>query len=53
MQEVLKLPIKYEINDGFLSLDLTNLKNEDIERGQVLLLTFEKNLVEFDDVPWS
>ena len=40
MQEVLKLPIKYEINDGFLSLDLTNLKNEDIEKGQVLLLTF-------------
>ena len=44
MQEVLKLPIKYEINDGFLSLDLTNLKKEDIERGQVLLLTFEKSL---------
>ena len=44
MQEVLKLPIKYEINDGFLSLDLTNLKNEDIEKGQVLLLTFEKSL---------
>lgn len=44
MQEVLKLPIKYEINDGFLSLSLTNLKKEDIERGQVLLLTFEKSL---------
>ena len=44
MQEVLKLPIRYEINDGFLSLDLTNLKKEDIERGQVLLLTFEKSL---------
>ncbi|MCI9069090.1 ribosomal-processing cysteine protease Prp [Clostridium sp.] len=44
MQEVLKLPIKYEINDGFLSLRLTNLKKEDIERGQVLLLTFEKSL---------
>ena len=44
MQEVLKLPIKYEINDGFLSLDLTNLKKEDIESGQVLLLTFEKSL---------
>ena len=44
MQEVLKLPIKYEINDGFLSLDLTNLKEEDIEKGQVLLLTFEKSL---------
>ena len=32
MQEVLKLPVKYEIND------------EDIERGQILLLTFEKSL---------
>lgn len=44
MQEVLKLPIKYEINDGFLSLNLSNLKEEDIESGQVLLLTFEKSL---------
>ena len=44
MQEVLKLPIKYEINDGFLSLNLNNLKEEDIEKGQVLLLTFEKSL---------
>ena len=40
MQEV----IKYEINDGFLSLNLNNLKEEDIEKGQVLLLTFEKSL---------
>lgn len=44
MQEVLKLPIKYEINDGFLSLNLNDLKEEDIEKGQVLLLTFEKSL---------
>ena len=44
MQEVLKLPIKYEINDGFLSLNLNNLKDEEIDRGQVLLLTFEKSL---------
>lgn len=44
MQEVLKLPIKFEINDGFLSLNLSNLKEEDIESGQVLLLTFEKSL---------
>ena len=42
--EVLKLPVKYEINDGFLSLNLSSLKKEDIERGQVLLLTFEKSL---------
>ena len=44
MQEVLKLPIKYEINDGFLSLNLSNLKEEEIDRAQVLLLTFEKSL---------
>ena len=44
MQEVLKLPIKYEMNDGFLSLNLNDLKEEDIEKGQVLLLTFEKSL---------
>ena len=42
--EVLKLPVKYEINDGFLSLNLHNLKNEDIKKGQILLLTFEKSL---------
>lgn len=44
MEEVLKLPIKYEINDGFLSLNLSNLKEEDIQKGQVLLLTFEKSM---------
>ena len=44
MEEVLKLPVKYEINDGFLSLNLHNLKNEDIKKGQILLLTFEKSL---------
>ena len=44
MQEVLKLPIRYEINDGFLSLNLSNLKEEEIYRAQVLLLTFEKSL---------
>ena len=48
MQEVLKLPVKYEINDGFLSLNLHNLNDEDNEemimQGQTLLLTFEKSL---------
>ena len=44
MEEVLKLPIKYEINDGFLSLNLKNLNEEYIEQGQVLLLTFEKSM---------
>ena len=27
-RSVLKLPVKYEINDGFLSLDLSNLNEE-------------------------
>lgn len=44
MEEVLKLPIKYEINDGFLSLNLEELNDEEINKGQILLLTFEKSL---------
>jgi uncharacterized protein YsxB (DUF464 family) len=44
MEEVLKLPIKYEINDGFLSLDISKLNEDEICKGQVLLLTFEKSL---------
>ena len=44
IEEVLKLPVKYKVNDGFLSLNLRNLKDEDIKRGQILLLTFEKSL---------
>lgn len=44
MEEVLKLPVKYEINDGYLSLNLSDLKENEIERGQVLLKTFEKSM---------
>ena len=44
MEEVLKLPIKYEINDGYLSLNLSDLKENEIEKGQVLLKTFEKSM---------
>jgi len=44
MEEVLKLKIKYEINDGFLHIDLRNLKDQDKEKSQVLLLTFEKSI---------
>lgn len=44
MEEVLKLPIKYEVNDGFLSLDISKLNEDEICKGQVLLLTFEKSL---------
>jgi len=44
MEEVLKIPIKYEVNDGFLSLDISKLNEDEICKGQVLLLTFEKSL---------
>ncbi|GAB6169311.1 hypothetical protein JCM1393_17710 [Clostridium carnis] len=44
MEEVLKLPIKYKVEDGFLQINLFNLNKEEIERAQVLLLTFEKSL---------
>ena len=44
MEEVLKLPVKYEINDGYLSLNLSDLKEDEIEKGQVLLKTFEKSM---------
>lgn len=44
MEEVLKLPVKYEISDGFLNLNLSSLTTEEIERAQVLLKTFEKSL---------
>lgn len=44
MNEVLKLPVKYEINDGYLSLSLAELKEDEIEKGQVLLKTFEKSM---------
>ncbi|SCJ90154.1 Predicted ribosomal protein [uncultured Clostridium sp.] len=44
MEEVLKIPVKYEINDGYLSLNLFDLKEDEIEKGQVLLKTFEKSM---------
>ncbi|CUO48419.1 ribosomal-processing cysteine protease Prp [Clostridium disporicum] len=44
MEEVLKLPVKYEINDGYLSLNLSELNDDEIEKGQVLLKTFEKSM---------
>lgn len=44
IEEVLKLKVKYDIDDGFLHINLSNLNNEDIEKCQVLLLTFEKSI---------
>ena len=42
--EVLGVKAKYEIHDGFLDINLSNLKKSEIESCQVLLLTFEKSL---------
>lgn len=42
--EVLKLPVKYDTKDGFLHMNLFNLKAEEVKSTQVLLLTFEKSL---------
>lgn len=44
IREVLKLPVKYDIKDGFLQMNLFNLKAEEVKSTQVLLLTFEKSL---------
>ena len=44
IEEVLKLKFKYKINDGFLHINLSNLKDQDLEKCQVLLLTFEKSI---------
>lgn len=44
IEEVLKLKVKYKINDGFLHINLSNLKDQDLEKCQVLLLTFEKSI---------
>ncbi len=44
IEEVLKLKVKYSINDGFLHINLSNLKKQEIEKTQVLLLTFEKSI---------
>ena len=39
IEEVLKIKVKYDIDDGFLNLNLENQTPEDIERCQVLLET--------------
>lgn len=44
LTEVLKLPIKYDTEDGFLHMNLFNLKEEEVKSAQILLLTFEKSL---------
>ena len=42
MEEVLKLPVKYEINDGYLSLDLMILKKKRLKKGKFYLKLLKK-----------
>lgn len=42
--EVIGIDIKYEIKDGFLHINLSNIEIQDIEKCQVLLKTFEKSV---------
>lgn len=44
LQEVLKLDIKFELQDGFINLNISSLKSEEIDSAQVILQTFEKSL---------
>ena len=44
LDEVLKLNVNYEIRDGYLALDLNGFTQEEIEKSQVLLRTFEKSI---------
>lgn len=44
LDEVLKLNSTYEINDGYLKLDLQDFTQEELCQAQVLLRTFEKSL---------
>ncbi len=43
LEEVLKLQTKYEIEDGFINLNLSHLTIEEIQSAQVLLKTTEKS----------
>lgn len=42
--DVLCIDVKYEMKDGFLHINLSNIGIQDIEKCQVLLKTFEKSV---------
>ena len=44
LDEVLKLNSTYEIQDGYLKLDLQDFNAEELDEAQILLKTFEKSL---------
>lgn len=42
--DVLGIDVKYEMKDGFLHINLSNIEIQDIDKCQVLLNTFEKSV---------
>lgn len=44
LDEVLKLNVNYEISDGHLALNLNGFSEDEIEKAQVILKTFDKSL---------
>ncbi len=44
LESVLKINCSYEIYDGYISLDLSDIEKEELLRAQVLLKTFELSL---------
>ncbi|MBK1811340.1 ribosomal-processing cysteine protease Prp [Clostridium sp. YIM B02505] len=44
LDEVLKLNVPYEMMDGYIKLDLRELDEEELQKAQVLLKTFELSI---------
>lgn len=44
LDEVLKLNVPYEMADGYIKLDLKELDEEELQKAQVLLKTFELSI---------
>lgn len=44
LESVLKINCSYEIYDGYISLDLSDIEKEELLKAQVLLKTFELSL---------
>jgi hypothetical protein len=44
LESVLKINCSYEVYDGYISLDLSDLEQEELLKAQVLLKTFELSL---------
>lgn len=44
LESILKINCSYEIYDGYISLDLSDIEKEELLKAQVLLKTFELSL---------